>query len=245
MHSTLSPSRPSTRRPLIAVAATVAACLAAGAANAQIVPRATHVLRSVCGSEYSFTRLNLRASGLGLNLAGQTFWPSWEGRVGVMMDRPTNPLKDTYVLFQPVSNGLNIRSMHVLTDYYIEGGFRATAGMIRGDAVRSWWDGGGEGLNISLQRVDSMSVPGGAPGVGLATLGSQSAPYIGAGYSTRINTAAISSPWRFNADLGLISVNQNNVNRISRTLMGEQGFDELVRDLRLRPLVKVSVGYSF
>ena len=110
MHSTLSPSRPSTRRPLIAVAAAVAACLAAGAANAQIVPRATHVLRSVGGSEYSFTRLNLRASGLGLNLAGQTFWPSWEGRVGVMMDRPTNPLKDTYVLFQPVSNGLNIRA---------------------------------------------------------------------------------------------------------------------------------------
>ena len=86
---------------------------------------------------------------------------------------------------------------------------------------------GRSALNISLQRVDSMSVPL-AAGVGLATLGSQSAPYIGAGYSTRINTAAISSPWRFNADLGLISVNQNNVNRISRTLMGEQGFDELV-----------------
>ena len=116
--------------------------------------------------------------------------------------------------------------------------------MIRGDAVRSWWDGGGEGLNISLQRVDSMSVPGGAPGVGLATLGSQSAPL--AQVTAHASTpAAISSPWRFNADLGLISVNQNNVNRISRTLMGEQGFDELVRDLRFRPLVKVSVGYSF
>ena len=59
---------------------------------------------------------------LGLNLVANLL-ASWEGRVGVMMDRPTNPLKDTYVLFQPVSNGLNIRSMHVLTDYYIEGGF--------------------------------------------------------------------------------------------------------------------------
>ncbi|MEN9453226.1 MAG: hypothetical protein RLZZ369_2285, partial [Pseudomonadota bacterium] len=92
-------------------------------------------------------------SGLGLALGGQGLWPHWEGRVGVMMDRPTNPLKDTYVLFQPVPNGLNIRGLHLLSDYYFDGGFRATAGMVRGEATQSLWDGGGEGLNISLQRL--------------------------------------------------------------------------------------------
>lgn len=237
--------RHSTVGPLSAVVSGVLLCLVASAAHAQIVPRPTHVLRSVGGSEYSFTRVSFHNSGLGLSFGGQGLWPHWEGRVGVMMDRPTNPLKDTYVLFEPVPNGLNIRGMHVLSDYYIDGGFRATAGMIRGDAVQSWWDGGGGGLNISLQRLDSMNIPGTAPGIGLSNLGSSSVPYIGAGYTTRINTAAIASAWRFNADLGLISINSNNLGRISRALTGDQSVDSLIRELRFRPLVKFSVGYAF
>lgn len=223
----------------------VVLCLSASLAQAQMVPRPTHVLRSVGGSEYSFTRVSFSQSGLGLNFGGQGLWPHWEGRMGVMMDRPTNPLKDTYVLFEPVPDGLNIRAMHVLSDYYIDGGFRATAGMVRGEAVQSWWDGGGGGLNISLQRMDSMNIPGARTAIGLSDLGTYSAPYIGAGYSTRVNNGAVASPWRFNADLGLISVNSNNLNRISRAISGEQSVDQLMHDLRFRPLVKVSVGYSF
>jgi hypothetical protein len=245
----MSSTRPTQRQnsfgSLHAVVSGLALCLVASMAQAQMVPRAGHVLRSVGGSEYSFTRLNLRHSGLGLALGGQGLWPHWEGRIGVMMDRPTNPLKDTYVLFQPVPNGLNIRGLHMLSDYYIEGGFRATAGMVRGEATQSLWDGGGEGLNISLQRLDSLNIPGAAPKVGLDNLKSASVPYIGAGYSTRVNTAAIGTPWRFNADLGLISINSNNITRISRTISGEQSLDTLVKDMRFRPLVKVSVGYSF
>lgn len=237
--------RHSTYGPLSSVVSGVLLCLAASTVHAQIVPRPSHVLRSVGGSEYSFTRVSFHNSGLGLSLGGQGLWPQWEGRVGIMMDRPTNPLKDTYVLFQPVPNGLNIRGIHLLSDYYIDGGFRATAGMIRGDAVQSWWDGGGGGLNISLQRLDSMNIPGTASGIGLSTLGSSSVPYIGAGYTTRINTAAIPSSWRFNADLGLISINSNNIGRISRALTGDQSVDSLIRELRFRPLIKFSVGYSF
>lgn len=245
----MCPNRQNQRHPhfgsLCAVASGVLLCLLAGPSQAQIMPHPSHVLRSVGGSEYSFTRVSFRNSGLGLSLGGQGLWPHWEGRVGVMMDRPTNPLKDTYVLFQPVSNGLNIRGVHVLSDYYIDGGFRATAGMVRGDAVQSWWDGGGGGLNISLQRLDSINIPGTAPGIGLSSLGSNSVPYIGAGYTTRINTSAIPSAWRFNADLGLISINNNNFGRISRALSGDQSVDSLIRDLRFRPLIKFSVGYSF
>lgn len=245
MFSTRQASRQSTFGTLSAVVSGVALCLVASVAQAQIVPRATHVLRSVGGSEYSFTRVSFNTSGLGLSLGGQGLWPHWEGRMGVMMDRPTNPLKDTYVLFQPVSNGLNIRGLHVLSDYYIDGGFRATAGMVRGEAVQSWWDGGGGGLNISLQRLDSINIPGASAGIGLNNLGTYSAPYIGAGYTTRINTASIPSAWRFNADLGLISINSNNFGRISRTLTGDQSLDQLIRELRFRPLLKFSVGYSF
>ena len=245
MLSTRPQQRPNRLGSLHAVASGVVLCLVASLAQAQMVPRAGHVLRSVGGSEYSFTRVNLRQSGLGLAFGGHGLWPHWEGRIGVMMDRPTNPLKDTYVLFQPVPNGLNIRGLHLLSDYCFDGGFRATAGMVRGEATQSLWDGGGEGLNISLQRLDSLNIPGAAPKVGLDNLKSASVPYIGAGYSTRVNTANIGTPWRFNADLGLISINSNNISRISRALTGEQGFDTLLKDMRFRPMVKVSVGYSF
>lgn len=245
MLSTRPKQRPNRLGSLHAVASGVLLCLVASLAQAQMVPRAGHVLRSVGGSEYSFTRVNLRQSGLGLSLGGQGLWPQWEGRIGVMMDRPTNPLKDTYVLFQPVPNGLTIRGLHLLSDYYFDGGFRATAGMVRGEATQSLWDGGGEGLNISLQRLDSINIPGATPAIGLDNLKSASVPYIGAGYSSRVNTTNIGTPWRFNADLGLISINSNNISRISRTLTGEQGLDSLMRDMRFRPLVKVSVGYSF
>ncbi|MFM7001330.1 MAG: hypothetical protein ACKOXU_09750, partial [Limnohabitans sp.] len=61
----------------------------------------------------------------------------------------------------------------------------------------------------------------------------------------RVNNIAIPSPWRFNADLGLISINSNNFGRISRALTGDQSVDQLMRELRFRPMLKVSVGYSF
>lgn len=227
---------------------TVAAmlCLVAVGAQAQLVPRGQHVLRSAGGSEYTFNRISLSHGlipGVGSHRLGS--WPSWEGRVGVMMDRRTNPLKDTYVLFQPVYNGLNIRGMHVLSDFYLDGGFRATAGMVRGAATQTLWDGGGEGLNVSVQRLDSLNIPGAASRVDLDNLSKTSVPYFGAGYSTRVNSSGLTSRWRFNADLGLISINQNNFGRISRTLAGEQALSDLVRELKLRPLLKFSMGYSF
>ncbi len=66
-----------------------------------------------------------------------------------------------------------------------------------------------------------------------------------AGYAASVGTPGSDSMWRFNADLGLISVNSNNIGRISRALQGEAGLDEIVRDLRLRPVIKVSVRYAF
>jgi len=55
----------------------------------------------------------------------------------------------------------------------------------------------------------------------------------------------VASSWRFNADLGLITINSNNIGRISQVLQGDMGVDALLRDLRLRPVIKVSVGYAF
>ncbi|RZL01979.1 MAG: hypothetical protein EOP36_09410 [Rubrivivax sp.] len=219
----------------------ITACtLAASAmAHAQMVPLPQHILRSV-------TTLD---QGKGLSLNGQQFWPHWEGRIGVVMDRAYDPLKDSFVLAQPVpTSGLNMRSAHVLSDYYFSGGFRATVGLVRGSVTQASWSDGpddtiGSGLNLSLQRVDSLSV---------GDLRNQSydgenrtLPYVGAGYAASLGAPGSESMWRFNADLGIISVNSNNISRISRALQGDAGLDEIVRDLRLRPVLKVSVRYAF
>ena len=77
-----------------------ACALAASVAHAQMVPQPQHLLRSATAVD----------QGKGLSLNGQQFWPHWEGRIGVVMDRAYDPLKDSFVLAQPVpSSGLSLR----------------------------------------------------------------------------------------------------------------------------------------
>lgn len=231
------------------VAAALSGLLAVSTAHAQMVPYAGHALHQNTGSgNFTSVRINLgqdesddNAQGRGLILKGKGFWPRWEGRVGVVVDRPVNPLKDSFVLAQPnSSSGLRVRSMHILSDYYVEGGFRATAGLLRGDTGQSWWtsDGQGGGLNLSLQRLDSLNLINGG-----ASQDQQTTPYLGAGYSNSLTLNGMPSAWRFNADLGFVNINTNN--HLGQAFQGDHSLDELVREMRLRPVVKVSVGYSF
>jgi hypothetical protein len=217
-------------------------------AQAQMVPRAEHALRQYTGNanlttvRVDFDGDDTEVRGHGLNLHGQGFWPHWEGRIGAAIDRPVNPLKDSFVLAQPVQGGLHVRSMHVLSDYYIEGGFRATAGLLRGETGQAWWSSGdnGGGLNLSLQRVDSLGLLGAPNNKPTADgNGQQTMPYLGAGYTSRLNLNGAASSWRINADLGLISLNSG------KAFQSDKSLDDLVHEMRLRPMVKVSVGYSF
>ncbi len=213
------------------------ACTLAGAvAHAQMVPQPQHLLRAATNVD----------QGKGLSLNGQQFWPHWEGRIGLVMDRAYDPLKDSFVLAQPVpSSGLNMRSAHVLSDYYFSGGFRATVGLVRGSVTQSSWSDGnddtiGSGLNLSLQRVDNLSL--GDPRNQSAEGENRTLPYVGAGYAASLGNPGSDSMWRFNADLGLVSANSST---IGRALQGEANLDDVVRDLRLRPVIKVSVRYAF
>lgn len=232
---------------------TLGACLSvAGQALAQMVPQPTHAWRQMTGQDDTTTvRIDLRTRaasadddvrGQGLNLRGKGFWPQWEGRIGIVMDRPVNPLKDSFVLAQPVPSGLRLRSFHMLSDYYVDGGFRATAGILRGDTGQAWWSSGdnGGGLNLSVQRLDTLGLLGQTGGRDQQTM-----PYLGAGFTSGVGIWGLSSAWRFNADLGLVGMRNGALDNVSRTLQGDKSLDDLVRDLRLRPLIKVSVGYSF
>lgn len=180
----------------------------------------------------------------------QALWPHWEGRVGMVLNSGADAVRNPYALTHNEGMGLKVHSMHLLSDYYFSGGFRATAGLVRGATNLPWWsapaaDNGNTSAHMSLQRVDVLGSAG-LPGAGALTEAPhRTVPYVGAGYSGRLTESTGLGAWHFNADLGLISLNSGNIGRISRVIQGDQGVDELVRELRLRPVIKFSVKYAF
>ena len=66
-------------------------------------------------------------------------------------------------------------------------------------------------------------------------------PYIGIGYSN----LSTKSGWSFSADLGVVSQSPGNVVRFGRVFGGSQSLDDVVRDMRLAPVVQLGVSYSF
>jgi len=195
--------------------------------------------------------------GTGLKLSSdQTaqFGPHWSSRVGLVANGAVeSTLNSPYALAPHPQEGLKIHSLHLLSDYHFAGGFRATAGLVRGATHLPWWpDTAGSslsagGLNLSLQRLDLLGTNG-VHGQGMATdAPNRTVPYVGAGYTGRLSEDSHSDygVWHFNADLGLISLNSENIGRVGRVLQGEQKIDELLREMRLRPVVKFSVKYAF
>jgi hypothetical protein len=173
-------------------------------------------------------------------------WPHWEGRIGVVLDHAVDPARQNFALSLPASSGLKLRGAHVLSDYYFSGGFRATAGLVHGHVNLPWGSAANtsaSGLNLSMDSMDLANLPS---TVAANDESNRVVPYLGAGYSTHLTAQASGyGAWRFNADLGVISLNSGNIGRLGRVLQGDQGADELLRDLRLRPVVKIRVDYAF
>lgn len=231
-------------------------------AQAQMVPRGAHILSQGPGAGITTARLpwpaqlsgpataergvaERGAGGGGLALRDSGPWPNWEGRIGAVIERPVNPVRDSFVLAQPVEGGLRMRSLHVLADHYVEGGFRATVGLVSGEAGQAWWSSGehGGGLNLSLQQLDTLGSP---LGLSRRHVLPQAQAYVGAGYSTRTESlGGQATSWRFNADFGLLNTDPDSTDRLTGLLQGDRSVGDVVRGLRMRPVVKVSVGYAF
>jgi hypothetical protein len=99
------------------------------------------------------------------------------------------------------------------------------------------------GKGLTLPRFvlqQTISAPG-SLGVG----NHRTLPYFGAGYKGHMGESTGINAWRFQADMGFIALNASNAAKLGRVLSGNQGFDELIRELRLRPVVKFSINYKF
>lgn len=213
-------------------------------AQAQLVPPTAHAWRQMVQAPYTTVHLpwrpNTPSSGLQAN--GRQLWPQWEGRIGVVIDRPVDPLKDNFVLAQPSPSGLQLRSLHILSDYHVAGGFRATAGLLRGRAEEAWWTGSTNqgGLNLSLQRLDSLRLPN------QHTDADRTMAYVGAGYSMSLgDTTTERSFSHFNADIGMTAAGQRDAQRRGVSATDGLGGNPLSGKLAWRPLIKVSVDYAF
>ena len=223
----------------------VLGCLASAGTWAQFRAQTVPLTEQIHTEEAEATPPEERPLLPGLGRISSASSAAWEGRVGAIMERRQNPLKDSYVLLPPAPQGGQLRGVHVLSDFYLDGGFRATAGLIRGTALQSLWDGGGQGLNVTIHRLDCLSPGTASLRMDLQAWNRSVSTYIGAGYSARINHSLVSKNWRVNADIGWASDTDRSLERWSRSLSGEQSLNSLVKDLQLKPLVKFSVGTSF
>ncbi len=135
----------------------------------------------------------------------------------------------------------------LLGDYYfsrarlgqgqVSSGFRATSGMLLGQ--RSLALGTPAISSPQGMAVTQLRQPRGAlPGVESAAEPWAAVPYIGIGWSG----VSIRGGWGVSADLGLAGRSGSNGGlRVS----GNQSLDDLLRELRISPMVQVGVSYAF
>jgi len=145
-----------------------------------------------------------------------------------------------------------LSSASVLGDYYFgrdvmregaAGGFRATAGVFIGSRLGLWGGQPSAQMSSSLFIVERhsfslLALPRAAESTSADT---GTVPYVGLGYSG----SSLKGGWGFSADLGLMALDPGNAVRLGRAFGGTQSLDDMLREVRLSPLVQVGVSYQF
>ena len=169
-------------------------------------------------------------------------WPQWQGRLSLSTSGPALG-----------NNGLDVRSLSLMSDYYFArpslggqaaGGFRATSGLIFGARSSSALSGNTSqlaGRAFSVDHRHAAWVSPLAPVDVQASTELATVPYVGVGYTGLSHKGG----WGFSADVGLVALSPRSAVKLGRVLGGGQSLDEVLRDMRLSPLVQLGVSYSF
>lgn len=178
------------------------------------------------------------ASGEGLTPDVDSIgWSRWQGRISLVTAAPAWRAD----LASGDNSGLSFGSARLLGDYYFSsrdlrtgtaGGFRATSGLLVGSRLTPWSPTlGASGTGISVERrvLAASAVDNGT------------VPYVGLGWSG----ASLRSGWAFSADLGVMSLNPGGAVKFGRVLGNLQNLDDVLRDMRLSPMLQLGVSYSF
>lgn len=137
----------------------------------------------------------------------------------------------------------------LMGDYYFSGlriagqprtGFRASTGLIVRQSGVSLADVALSGRSAASFGIASPLNNAAAPGDPLSYSFS-TVPYLGFGYSGIVEKTG----WGYWADVGVVAQSPANALGLGRVISGSQGIDDLVRDLRLSPMIQLGVKYSF
>jgi hypothetical protein len=193
--------------------------------------------------------VDARAEGEGLSAsADRVPWARFQSRIAYAPGAPGWRAD----LAPAERTGLQVGSVGLLGDVYFGstptpqassvGGFRATSGLLIG--ARNTALGAvatpTSGLLATDRRLFGASA-GAFTYPADPTVDNTTVPYIGIGYSNLWPK----SGWRFSADLGVVSQSPGNMVRFGRVFNGSQSLDDVVRDMRLAPVVQLGVSYSF
>jgi hypothetical protein len=151
------------------------------------------------------------------------------------------------------ASGSRILNANLLGDYYLtgsllgkntQGGLRATGGLLMGSS--SWSESSG-GLALGANAL-SRRQPLAFGYRNISLLGptlpshydsaSSSRSYLGIGYTGQ----SLRGGWGFSADLGLAS--ERDDLRLGRSAQG-QSLEELLMDMKLRPVLQLGLSYSY
>jgi hypothetical protein len=204
----------------------------------------------ICAAVASALALaDARAEGGGLAAdADHVPWARFESRISAAPGAPGWRAD----LAPSERSGLQVGGgVGLLGDVYLGGsklgasspaGFRATSGVLigaRSPLLSSAAPSTSGGLLASSRHLFGAS-PAAIGSSDLSADGS-TVPYVGIGYSNLWPK----SGWSVSADLGVVSQSPGNVVRFGRVVGGSQSLDDVVRDMRLAPVVQLGVSYSF
>ena len=185
--------------------------------------------------------------GEGLTLRSDAApWARWHGRLSINTATPAFQHEG----WGHRGHGLKLASASLLGDYYFagslwglaqSGGFRATSGLFLGSRAASLLspspvNGFARAFSVHRRSIGSV---GSSESVVAADTGTT--PYLGVGYTG----LSSKSGWGFSADIGLMALHPGSAVKLGRVVGGTQSLEDLLRDMRLSPLVHLGVSYSF
>ena len=176
----------------------------------------------------------------GLRAPEETPWPRWQARVG-LLGEPLRPGGGA-----PSEGAAPSLGAQLFGDYYLfdlastplglAGGLRATSGLTvgsRGLATGMPPLAGGQGLAWRTARLPTQ------PHLDADTA---SLPYVGLGFTGLSRRGG----WGVSADIGLAGyATSGDGLRLNATRADASTVDEVLRNLRLTPVLQLGVSYSF
>lgn len=169
--------------------------------------------------------------------------PSWQARLQLSTLEPAPAGSYETKSY----SGPRLLSASLLGDYYltgsgllgVEGGLRATGGLMLGSLSQSsaglalGASSGGQPWSVGQRNISLLSP--------LADAGDPygSMSYLGIGYTGQ----SLRGGWGFSADLGLVNGSATSGLRLGASR--SQGMEDLLRDMRYRPVLQLGLSYSY